>query len=67
MFAMNAVAPKGRQIAEPRFDHYEDTGCEVASTCFDCPLTPAASSTTWNGSTNTVAWGVICTYGFGDT
>ena len=38
MFAMNAVASKQRQIAEPRFDHYEDTGCEVASTCFDCPL-----------------------------
>ena len=38
MFAMNAVASRQRQIAEPRFDHYEDTGCEVASTCFDCPL-----------------------------
>ena len=38
MFAMNAVASKQHQIAEPRFDHYEDTGCEVASTCFDCPL-----------------------------
>ena len=38
MFAMDAVASKQRQIAEPRFDHYADTGCEVAPTCFDCPL-----------------------------
>ena len=38
MFATNAVAPSQRQTDEPGFYHYEDTGCEVASTCLGCPL-----------------------------
>ena len=37
MFAVNAVAPSPHQTDEPAF-YYEDTGCEVASTCLDCPL-----------------------------
>ena len=24
--------------AMPEFYHYEDTGCEVSSSCLDCPL-----------------------------
>lgn len=38
MFAVNTVAPSQRLIAEPRSDTYEDTGCEVAGSCLQCPL-----------------------------
>ena len=38
MFAVNAVAPSPHQSDEPAFYYYEDTGCEVASTCLACPL-----------------------------
>ncbi len=38
MFAVNAVAPSHCQAAEPGLEYYEDTGCEVAPTCLDCPL-----------------------------
>lgn len=38
MFAVNAIAPSQHLTAEPGFDHYEDTGCEVATTCLACPL-----------------------------
>ena len=38
MFAINAVAPGQYQTDEPAFYYYEDNGCEVASTCLDCPL-----------------------------
>ena len=38
MYAMNAVAPSPRRIAEPRNDIYQDTGCEVAGACLECPL-----------------------------
>ena len=38
MFAVNAVAPSEIQADEPSFFDYEDTGCEVASTCLECPL-----------------------------
>lgn len=38
MFAINAVAPGPRRPTEQIFYHYEDIGCEVAVTCFACPL-----------------------------
>ena len=44
MFAINAVAPSPspdpnpHRREEPDFDHYADLGCEVAPTCFACPL-----------------------------
>ncbi|MXZ92765.1 MAG: hypothetical protein F4Z05_15015 [Chloroflexi bacterium] len=38
MFAVNTRAPSQRRIAEPRSDIYHDTGCEVAGSCLQCPL-----------------------------
>ena len=38
MNGINAVAPSPFLPAETGFDHYEDTGCEVAETCLGCPL-----------------------------
>lgn len=38
MYAVNAVAPPALFESEPRIEHYEDTGCEVADSCLDCPL-----------------------------
>ena len=38
MFAINAVAPSQHLTDEPTFYYYEDNGCEVASTCLECPL-----------------------------
>lgn len=39
MYGVNAVAPdKRRNNKEPGIEHYADTGCEVARTCFECPL-----------------------------
>jgi hypothetical protein len=38
MFASNAVAPRRDDLIEPGFEHYEDTGCEVAPVCLECPL-----------------------------
>ena len=38
MFAANARAPKQRRIAERRSKIYQDTGCEVAGSCLQCPL-----------------------------
>lgn len=38
MFAINAVAPHPSHPAESILYYYEDIGCEVAATCFDCPL-----------------------------
>ena len=38
MYGVNAVAPNKHRSREPIVGHYEDTGCEVARTCLDCPL-----------------------------
>lgn len=38
MYGVNAVAPDQRRSREPSIDHYADTGCEVARTCLECPL-----------------------------
>lgn len=38
MYAMNAVAPSQRRMAETRGAIYQDTGCEVAGDCLECPL-----------------------------
>lgn len=38
MYAVSAVAPPAPFDSEPRIEHYEDTGCEVAGNCLDCPL-----------------------------
>ena len=38
MYGVNAVAPDKRRNREPAIDHYADTGCEVARTCLECPL-----------------------------
>ena len=38
MYGVNAVVPGKRRIREPVIDHYADTGCEVARTCLECPL-----------------------------
>lgn len=32
------TAPATPIDATPEFFHYEDTGCEVSSSCLDCPL-----------------------------
>ncbi len=32
------TAPMTPVDATPEFFHYEDTGCEVSSSCLDCPL-----------------------------
>ena len=38
MYGMNAVAASKRRINEPGADYHADTGCEVARTCLQCPL-----------------------------
>ena len=38
MFAANTIASSQRRIAEPRGGIYQDTGCEVAGACLQCPL-----------------------------
>ena len=38
MYAINATAPPAILDSEPRIEYYEDTGCEVADRCLDCPL-----------------------------
>ena len=38
MYGVNAVAPDKRRSKEPGIVHYADTGCEVARTCLECPL-----------------------------
>ena len=38
MYAMNAVAPTRHRILEPLGYYYADTGCEVAGSCLECPL-----------------------------
>ena len=38
MFAMNTRTPRQRRIAETGRYIYEDTGCEVAGDCLECPL-----------------------------
>ena len=38
MYGVNAVAANKHRSREPIVDHYEDTGCEVARTCRECPL-----------------------------
>lgn len=38
MYGVNAVAPDKRRNKEPGIVHYADTGCEVARTCLECPL-----------------------------
>ncbi len=38
MLAVDTIPPRQRRMAEPRSDIYQDTGCEVAVSCFQCPL-----------------------------
>ncbi len=38
MYAVNAVAPSRSQRAQAGRSIYEDTGCEVAGACLECPL-----------------------------
>ena len=38
MYGVNAVAASKHRSREPVMVHYEDTGCEVARTCLECPL-----------------------------
>ncbi len=38
MYGVNAVAVAKRKIREPLADYYSDSGCEVARTCLECPL-----------------------------
>ena len=38
MFAVKTRVPRQRRIAEPRSQIYQDTGCEVAGSCLQCPL-----------------------------
>lgn len=38
MYGVNAVDPGKRRIREPGHESYVDTGCEVAPTCLQCPL-----------------------------
>ena len=38
MYRANPVAASKRRVREPVIDYYTDTGCEVARTCLECPL-----------------------------
>jgi hypothetical protein len=38
MYANDAVAADQTAILEASFEHYEETGCEVAENCLGCPL-----------------------------
>ena len=38
MRAVSAVGLPAILESEPRIEYYEDTGCEVAESCLDCPL-----------------------------
>jgi hypothetical protein len=38
MYAMNTATLSQPTMVDAGFEHYEDTGCEVAETCLGCPL-----------------------------